>query len=275
MEYGWVKLYRKIEQNDFLMEDNTAFMVFMKLLLFADKHTGSYRTGQRMLAERCNLNYSTVYKALQRLESHGVIVIENHQKFSKIYITNWTVYQSNKEIDSLLEANVPIAGKHPSKRVTPLLKKTPRSRAVSAKEAPGKHTGSVREDYNKTKELEVDNNTTNVVLGDKKSPAKIDPHKELVSKTYYEAIKALDLPVTNHNTLRSKIAEMARDKDQLKIINYLTFMRDQFATVEWDYKPHVNEALDIYRQRAKIRQTFVKYMRDQKENEVVSFGKAR
>lgn len=167
VEEGWVKLYRKIEKNDFLMEDNTAFIVFMKLLLFADKSTGSYRTGQRALADRCNLNYSTVYKALQRLQDHGVILIENHQKYSKIFITNWTVYQSNKEIDALLEQNVFISSKQSSKRKSPKLISGTVSSPVRTREARGKRKVSAREDYNKkeNKELEI-NNTTNVVGAD-------------------------------------------------------------------------------------------------------------
>lgn len=107
--------------------------------------------------------------------------------------------------------------------------------------------------------LYIDNNTStinnnNTSIGDKKSPAKI--HREKVSKLYYEAIKALDLPVTNHNTLRLKINEMAKDADKDKIINYLKFMRDQFAETNWEYKPNITEALQIYSKRAKIRETF-------------------
>jgi hypothetical protein len=94
-------------------------------------------------------------------------------------------------------------------------------------------------------------NTTNVVLGDLKTAE----YKEQVSKLYYEAIKALDIPVRNHNNLRSAISKMTASPDRTATIGYLEFMRDKFLTTEWPYKPHVTEALDIHDRRAKIRQT--------------------
>ena len=113
--------------------------------------------------------------------------------------------------------------------------------------------------------LYIDNNTitinnNNTIKGDKKSPAKIDPHKELISKLYYEAVKALDVPVRNHKNLQAKIAEMSRDKDRDKVIKYLEFMSNQFVTVEWSYKPSINEALDIHAKRAQVRNSFKRYL---------------
>lgn len=121
--------------------------------------------------------------------------------------------------------------------------------------------------------LYIDNNTTNntftnnstdVELGEKKSPAK-NTHRENVSKLYYEAVKALDLPVRNHNNVKAKIAELGRDADHEKIVNYLVFMRDQFASVDWEFKPHISEALDIFNKRGTIRDTFKKHVTATKE----------
>lgn len=107
------------------------------------------------------------------------------------------------------------------------------------------------QDYTKT----IQSNT-NVLLGELSSAE----FKKQVSKLYYEAIKSLDIPVRNHTTLKSKINEMSKDPEQEKVINYLTFMRDQFNNLTWKYKPHINESLDIHAKRASIRETFKKHI---------------
>lgn len=244
MEQGWIKLYRKIEQNDFLMTDNNAFMVFTKLLLFADRNTGSYRTGQRALAEMVNLPYGTTYKALQRLQAHNLIHIENMMKFSKIWITNWTVYQSNKELDSILENNAVQIGKQPKKHVLPEVSKTYKSTSGSAREAQGKQSGSAREDYNKKEELRI--KKENNIL-----PAK-SPEQEEISKLYYQVIKTYQLPVMNHNTLRTKIKQMTTEVEYAKLTEYLLFLRDVYPSLQLEFKPHINNALDIYNKRLQI-----------------------
>lgn len=99
---------------------------------------------------------------------------------------------------------------------------------------------------------------TNVILGDEV--------KDKISKIYYEAIKALNLPVTNHNTLHKKIAELARDKEPEKIIKYLEFMRDRFEDLDIPYKPHVNEALDIYSKRVQIANAFKSAAKESQPN---------
>lgn len=134
---------------------------------------------------------------------------------------------------------------------------------------------STRPDKNGTT-LYIDNNTitttsNNTIKGDKKSPRK-NEHHELVSKLYYEAIKALDLPVRNHNNVKAKIAEMARDSGKEKIINYLTFLRDQYTDLDWDYKPHMSEALDIFNKRQQIRNTFEQHLKDSKRKKSETIG---
>lgn len=97
-------------------------------------------------------------------------------------------------------------------------------------------------------------------------------HKKSVSKLYYEAIKKLDLPVRNHNNVKSKIAEMARDPEQEKIIRYLEFMRDQFPVLEWDFKPHISEALDIFSKRGTVRNTFERHIKESKRHSATVGG---
>jgi hypothetical protein len=117
------------------------------------------------------------------------------------------------------------------------------------------------------KTIAVDSNTNVLLQNTGDLPAA--EFKELVSKLYYEAIKSLDLPINNHNTLRNKINEMAQTQDRQKIINYLTFMRDQFTTLEWNYKPSVTESLHIHGKRAQIRDTFERHVKGKKKGVTV------
>lgn len=89
--------------------------------------------------------------------------------------------------------------------------------------------------------------------------------KSTIGKLYYEVIDTLDLPVVNHNNVRSKIAEMARDKEPQKMINYLIFMRDEYPTLDYTYKPQVSEALEIYSKRARIRETYKRFKADNRK----------
>lgn len=157
MEQGWVKLYRKIEHNDFLMTDNSAFIIFTKLLMWVDKDRGVYRVATRVLANRLHMPHGTVYKALRRLEGEGIISIEPFAHFSKIWISNWTAYQSNTEIDKILEHNAPLRGKRSEKRILQgesLSKETGQG-------TQGKRTGNARGTYNKNKELRIKNSNSN------------------------------------------------------------------------------------------------------------------
>lgn len=95
----------------------------------------------------------------------------------------------------------------------------------------------------------------------KKNAAKAKTKKDSpIAKLYYEAIKALDVPVTNHTVLQLKIREMERLKDQESLMKYLKFMRDDFSGVNWEYKPQIHDALQIYTKRAKIRETMRGHM---------------
>ena len=77
-------------------------------------------------------------------------------------------------------------------------------------------------------------------------------HDDEIDRLYYQAIKALSLPVTNHNVLRSKIAEMKKTYQENVCIDYLTFMRDNYLSWQTRYKPQVNNALDIYAKSMQI-----------------------
>jgi hypothetical protein len=97
--------------------------------------------------------------------------------------------------------------------------------------------------------------STNVDTGD-------DP-KEQIKKLYYECIKAYKLPVLNHTTLRAKISAMYREDNPQTIINYLTFMRDQYQRIDMAYKPRISNALDLYTKRIQIKEAIQDHIKDQ------------
>jgi len=70
---------------------------------------------------------------------------------------------------------------------------------------------------------------------------------------YYEAIKILKLPVTNHTTIKSKIKAMEKEDELQNILNYLIFIKQNYTKWLYDYKPQINTALDIYTKRIQIR----------------------
>lgn len=87
-----------------------------------------------------------------------------------------------------------------------------------------------------------------------------------VSKKYYQVVKKYGLPVRNHNNLRQKIKEM---EGIPKSENFLDFLLQyDYDSIEVDFKPELNEALDIY---AKMNQIINQIKRQQsKKPESVS-----
>jgi len=92
---GYIKSWRKILDNRFLMYDDNAYIVFTKLLHMVNRKTGEYTTGRFQLAELMNKKPNTLYSILVRLESQHLINITSNNKYSVISICNWHKYQSN------------------------------------------------------------------------------------------------------------------------------------------------------------------------------------
>lgn len=95
LQNGWVKFHRKLLDNDLLMHDQSAYVLFTRLLLVVDSKTGTYKTGRYMLAELTGLKPSTVYKTLKRLEKESMIALSSNNKMTAINILNWRQYQSD------------------------------------------------------------------------------------------------------------------------------------------------------------------------------------
>jgi len=95
MERGYVKLWRSIEENELLENDNTAFIVFTKLLTRVNRLNGTYTTGRNRLANVCNMNPNTLYSALKRLEASTIIQQRSNSSSTTITICNWWKYQQD------------------------------------------------------------------------------------------------------------------------------------------------------------------------------------
>lgn len=92
MKQGWVKLYRKILDNEELRRHHSALILFIYLLL--DCKDGKWSGGKHQLAKLCGLTDSSAYRALQKLKKLKICnTIVNHQ-YSEIYICNWDEYQA-------------------------------------------------------------------------------------------------------------------------------------------------------------------------------------
>lgn len=94
---GFVKLFRAINQNELLSNDNNSLVVFIKILTMVDRHTGSFTTGRYKFAAACNLKPSTLYGVLSRLESSTIIRQETNRNSTTIYLCNWWKYQQDTD----------------------------------------------------------------------------------------------------------------------------------------------------------------------------------
>lgn len=90
---GWVKSYRMSLSNEVYRQDHTAWRIFTSLLLIVDKDTGSWSGGIYQLSSIMVMNPNTIYKALKRLQKNNMISYVGKNKYSVIYICNWSEYQ--------------------------------------------------------------------------------------------------------------------------------------------------------------------------------------
>jgi len=98
----YIKLYRKTIENDFLANDNNAYIVFTKILLRVNWQTGEMITGRYKLSRLVNLKPTTAYAALKRLEKHKMVTLMTGKmtnKYTKIKVLNWQKYQSDDNPD--------------------------------------------------------------------------------------------------------------------------------------------------------------------------------
>lgn len=93
MDNTWVKLYRKLAENE-VMKDDKALRIFIWLLLNVDKKSGTFTCGRYQIGLALDINPNTVYKAMKRLEEKYKIVTQSsNNKFTTISLLNWAKYQ--------------------------------------------------------------------------------------------------------------------------------------------------------------------------------------
>ncbi len=98
MNNGWIKLYRKSKDNP-LTRDFIAWGIFTWIMLTVDRERGEMKIGRFWASEYFNLNPSTFYKALKRLEKkYKVVTLISNNKYTTIRLLNWAKYQSNEEV---------------------------------------------------------------------------------------------------------------------------------------------------------------------------------
>lgn len=102
---GWIKFHRKILDDELLANDNTAFLVFTKLLLVVNRN-GVYTTGRFAFADYVGLKPTTAYQALRRLQNDNKVTLESNNRYTKITLVNWSKYQSvDNKNDSKMTTN--------------------------------------------------------------------------------------------------------------------------------------------------------------------------
>jgi hypothetical protein len=97
MNNGWIKLHRKILENDALFSSEHTFKVWCFLLLKADMN-GIVKTGRYLISEWLRIKPSSLYQTLKRLEDMKMITQESNNKMTTIKILNWSIYQSKQPI---------------------------------------------------------------------------------------------------------------------------------------------------------------------------------
>ncbi len=110
MSSGWVKLHRKILDNDIFKNDKL-FRVFMYLLLKASHSerdqligdsivslkAGQWATGRKAISRDTGLTEQNVRTAISKLEKLGILTIKVTVKYSIFSISNWDSYQQDNQ----------------------------------------------------------------------------------------------------------------------------------------------------------------------------------
>ena len=94
MNKGWIKLWRKIQENP-IYRDGVAMRVLVDLLLTANED-GIAITGRFTRAEKLGLKPSAYRRALLRLKSDSIVDIQPSNQFTKVSLCKWKEHQATK-----------------------------------------------------------------------------------------------------------------------------------------------------------------------------------
>ena len=121
MDNGWIKLYRKIQDNP-IKRKPLVMALWIDLLLKANHKKNSFAwncevisvdrgqvlTGRKQLSADTGLSEQNVRTALNTLKSTNKITIKTYSKFSIITINNYNIYQdTNQQTNQQLTSNQP------------------------------------------------------------------------------------------------------------------------------------------------------------------------
>ncbi|OGY24253.1 MAG: hypothetical protein A2Y57_04180 [Candidatus Woykebacteria bacterium RBG_13_40_7b] len=104
MRDSWIKLYRKLVNND-LIRDATCLQIFVWILLNVDRQTGKMTLGRKWASNFFNIPDTTFYGALKRLEKKYEIIdlktIKTTIKYTEVTVKKWRFYQyEDKDTDN-------------------------------------------------------------------------------------------------------------------------------------------------------------------------------
>jgi len=91
---GWLKLWRKVQNNEIFRRDRTAWHVFEVLLINCNLK-GEWSGGRIQLGFLCDEKPTTTYHAVLRLKNAKMVTLSSNSRFTRIYICNWQEYQGN------------------------------------------------------------------------------------------------------------------------------------------------------------------------------------
>jgi hypothetical protein len=96
-DQGWIKLHRKVLENELWLHDDTAWKIFMYLLLRADRETGEIKTAYSTMGSFLGMQKSTLHKAIKRLKKAEMVNDSVNDKYTTFYICKWSEYQGAGE----------------------------------------------------------------------------------------------------------------------------------------------------------------------------------
>lgn len=108
---GWIKMYRKIEDNPVVCKDNDYYRVWHHLLYNATHqervvifnnqkmtiYPGQYITGRKFISDKCNVSESKVERILKWFETEQQIEQQKTSKGRLITILKWELYQNTEQ----------------------------------------------------------------------------------------------------------------------------------------------------------------------------------
>lgn len=96
-DQGWIKLHRKVLENDIFRYDDIAWKVFMYLLLRADRKTGTVKSAYSTIAMYLDVSKSTIHRSISRLKKAKMVNDLRNDRYTLFTICKWSEYQGAEE----------------------------------------------------------------------------------------------------------------------------------------------------------------------------------